>query len=66
MRPDTTDGDNDKEAGFYVIVNTVMPAILNEHLFFDNYEDAMLLMNDDIVDLFAEAQVRTIIQWFNL
>lgn len=66
MRPDTSDKDNDKEAGFYVIVNTVMPAILNEHLFFDNYEDAMLLMNDDIVDLFAEAQVRTVIQWFNL
>lgn len=65
LRPEATDGDQDREAGFYVLVNTVMPAILNEHLFFDNYEDATLLMSDDIVDLFAEAQVRTIIQWFN-
>jgi N-acetylmuramoyl-L-alanine amidase len=39
-----------------------MPAILVEHLFFDNYEDAKLLMDDEIVERFAEAQVRTIIE----
>ncbi len=62
-RPDTADGDYDKEARFYVLVNTNMPAILIEHLFFDNFEDASLLMNDNIVELFAEAQVRTAIQY---
>lgn len=61
-RPDNADGDPDKEAAFFVLVRTQMPAILIEHLFFDNIEDARLLMNDEIVDLFAEAQVRTIIQ----
>jgi N-acetylmuramoyl-L-alanine amidase len=64
-RPDLSDGDHDRESNFFVLRNTVMPAILNEHLFFDQFQDATLLMNDDIVDRFAEAQVRTVIQWFN-
>ena len=62
-RPDTSDGDQDREAGFYVLVNTTMPAILVEHLYFDNYQDALLLMDDDVVERFAEAQVRTIVQY---
>lgn len=64
MRSDLTDGDHDKEARFYIITKTVMPAMLGEHLFFDNYDDALLLMNDEIVELFAEAQVRAIIEFF--
>ncbi len=63
LRPDESDGDYDREAGFYVLRNTAMPAILIEHLFFDNFEDAKLLMDDGIVDLFAEATTRTILQW---
>lgn len=42
-----------------------MPAILVEHLFFDNYEDALLLMDDEIVERFAEAEVRTVIDYMN-
>lgn len=61
-RSDTSDGDHDKEARFYVLTRTSMPAILVEHLFFDNFEDASLLMDDEIVERFAEAQVRTIIE----
>lgn len=61
-RPSRSDGDPDREANFFVIKNTAMPAILVEHLFFDNFEDASLLMDDEIVERFAEAQVRTIIQ----
>ncbi len=64
-RPGNSDGDHDKEARFYVLVKTVMPAILVEHLFFDNYEDAKLLMNDEIIERFAEAQVRTIVEFMN-
>ena len=63
-RQDLSDGDHDREARFYVLTRTVMPAILVEHLFFDNYDDATLLMNDEIVDRFAEAQVRTVLQHF--
>lgn len=61
-RSDTSDGDHDKEARLYVLTKTSMPAILVEHLFFDNFEDASQLMNDEIVERFAEAQVRTIIE----
>lgn len=62
-RSDTSeDGDHDKEARLYVLTRTSMSAILVEHLFFDNYEDAMQLMDDEIVERFAEAQVRTIIE----
>ena len=42
-----------------------MPAILIEHLFFDNYEDAKLLMDEEIQELFAEAQVRAIIEFLS-
>lgn len=61
-RPDTRDGDADREAGFYVLQKTLMPAMLIEHLFFDNAEDARLLIQDEYIEYFAEAQVRTIIQ----
>lgn len=64
-RTDESDGDMDREANFYVLRKTVMPSILIEHLFFDNYEDASLLMMPDIIEAFAEAQVRTIIEYFN-
>ena len=63
MREDKTDGDHDKEARFFVIRKTVMPAILVEHLFFDNFEDAKLLMSDFVIEMFAEAQVRAILEF---
>lgn len=65
FRSDISDGDHDRERNFFVIKKTAMPAILIEHLFFDNYEDAKLLMNGLIVDKFAEAQVRAIIRYMN-
>ncbi len=64
MRSDMRDGDRDREANFYVLKNTVMPAMLVEHLFFDNYQDAVLLMDDEVIEKFAEAQVRSIIEYF--
>lgn len=62
-RSDKSDGDHDKEARFFVLKNTAMPAILVEHLFFDNFEDAKLLIDDEIIERFAEAQVRAIIKY---
>ena len=45
-RKDTwSDGDVDKEANYYVLKNTAMPAMLLEMWFFDNLEDAKK-MND--------------------
>lgn len=66
MRTTPSGSEHDNEANFYILRKTNMPAILVEHLFFDNYEDAMLLMDDNIIDLFAEAQVRTIIEYFTV
>ena len=63
FRSDIEDGDHDRERNFFVLKKTAMPAVLIEHLFFDNYEDARLLMDGLIVDKFAEVQVRTIIRY---
>lgn len=65
LRSDLSDGDHDKEVSFFVLRETAMPAVLLEHLFFDNFEDATLLMREDIQDYFAEAQVRGIIRYVN-
>lgn len=65
LRPDHSDSDHDREANFFVLAKTAMTAILVEHLFFDNFDDATLLMDAEVVELFAEAQVRTIIQHIN-
>jgi N-acetylmuramoyl-L-alanine amidase len=64
-RSDRSDGDHDREASFFVLTKTAMPAILIEHLFFDNFDDASLLMDDEIIERFAEAQARTVIQYLN-
>lgn len=63
MRSDTSDGDHDKEARFFVLTKTLMPAILIEHLFFDQPDDARLLMDEEVVERFAEAQVRAILRF---
>lgn len=47
------------EANFYVIKNTLCPAVLTENLFYDNKEDLAILKSDEgkkmIVDLHVEA-----------
>lgn len=56
MRSDTfTDGDVDKEANLYILKHTTCPAILVEHLFFDQIDDARLLFNENIIRKFAIA-----------
>jgi N-acetylmuramoyl-L-alanine amidase len=46
MRTDFRDGDGDKEAQFYVLRKTSMPAVLIEFGFFDNWEDYMFVKNN--------------------
>lgn len=55
FRMDTRDGDKDKEANFYVLRNTNMPAVLGEFLFFDNYLDWQKLQSKDIMARYALA-----------
>ncbi|KOS08164.1 cell wall hydrolase [Flavobacterium akiainvivens] len=44
FRADLSDGDPDKEANFYVIKNTKMPAILTENFFMDNEDECKNLL----------------------
>ena len=45
MRKDTRDGDEDKEADFYVLKRTHCPAILIENFFMTNKKECLLLMS---------------------
>ena len=51
-----------KQAGFYVLANTVMPAALVETAFIDNPRDAELLVSEE--DTFARAIARAISDFF--
>ena len=57
MRSDTSDGDHDKESAFYILQETICPAILPEFLFFDNWTDFQLLSNSDFQDRYVEMMV---------
>jgi len=61
MRWDMSDGDLDKEANFYVLKYTNCPAILTENFFFDNKEDAELMMSDEGIEKIAQAHVDAIV-----
>lgn len=55
MRIDTSDGDPDKEASFYVLKHSNMPAILIELAFISNKEDEMMLDNSQFIRTMADA-----------
>ena len=46
IRKDLTDGDSDLEENFYVLYNTLCPAVLTENLFQDNRRDVEYLLSD--------------------
>ena len=48
FRADYTDGDLDKESNFYVLKNTLCPAVLLENFFFDYYPDFELLRSKSV------------------
>jgi len=60
MRKDNTDGDPDKEADFYVLKKTSMPAVLTENFFMTNGEEASMLLKDSIRDRIADAHMDAI------
>ena len=47
IRKDMTDGDQDKENGFYILKHTKCPAVLTENLFQDNKEDVEFLLCEE-------------------
>ena len=59
-RKDTTDGDSDKEANFYVLKYTICPAILTESFFMDNYQEAKEMTTPEAIKKVVQAHLRTI------
>lgn len=55
-----------KEADFYVLKETNMPAILTETLFIDNYNDSKLLKDNVFLDKIAKAHSEGIAKTLNL
>lgn len=47
IRKDMTDGNQDKESGFYILKHTKCPAVLTENLFQDNKEDVEFLLSEE-------------------
>lgn len=59
-RKDLSDGDNDKEAQFYVLRKTDCPAILTENGFMDNRKEAEWLNSEDGTYTVAKAHFEAI------
>lgn len=55
IRADYSDGDMDKEKNFYVIKETVCPAVLLEYDFFDNLARAIALNSGEVQDALISA-----------
>jgi len=60
MRKDISDGDPDKEANFWVLRKTVMPAILSENFFMTNREESRLLLSEEGRDRIAKIHFQMI------
>lgn len=53
LRRDYSDSDPDKEAPFYVLVNTICPAILSENFFMDTRKNYLKMLDPETHDLLA-------------
>lgn len=60
MRVDTTDGDADKEANFWVLRKVVMPSILSENFFMTNREESRLILSEEGRDRIAKIHFQMI------
>jgi N-acetylmuramoyl-L-alanine amidase len=61
-RKDTKDGDPDKEAKFYVLVNTKCPSVLLESAFHTNEKECKFLMSSEGKHTVADILVNTIMR----
>lgn len=62
-RTDNSDGDEDKEANFQVLRDTLMPAILSENGFMTNREEAGRMMNSGFREDVAQAHFVAIMKY---
>lgn len=66
FRKDTTDKDEDKEAHFYVLEKTLMPAVLIEAGFHTNKEEAKAMLTEDWKNKLTSAVVGAMAKWDKL
>ena len=62
MRFDYTDKDPDKEESFYILKNTICPAILTENFFMDNERDCRFIMSEIGRQRIATMHVQAIVK----
>jgi N-acetylmuramoyl-L-alanine amidase len=62
-RMDTIDNDPDKEANFFVLSQTSMPAVLSENGFFTNYKDALMMFDPAFQDTLALSHARAVVDY---
>ena len=60
LRKDMSDTDRDKEASFYVLRKTRMPALLSENFFMTNKRECDLLLTEDFRDRIATCHFKMI------
>lgn len=65
LRTDYTDGDPDKEAGFYILKHTKMPAVLTENLFQDNKDEVDFLLSEEGKQAITNLHVQGIIKYLS-
>lgn len=63
IRYDWTDGDADREADFYIIKNSLCPAILTENFFYDNIDDIKYILSEEGKNKIVELHVKAIIKY---
>lgn len=57
--------EGDWEENFYVLKNTVMPAVLTENLFYDNLEDCEIMKSEEGLNALAKIHVEAIKEAYN-
>ncbi len=60
IRTDWTDNDEDKEADFYILKNTLCPAVLTENFFMDTERDCRYIMSERGRQVIADMHVHAI------
>lgn len=63
IRKDMSDGDPDKEEGFYILKHTKCPAVLTENLFQDNKEDVDFLLSLEGKKAITDLHVKGIMKY---
>lgn len=66
LRTDYTDGDADKEEGFYILRKSKCSAVLTENFFQDNKEDVAYLESEEGKETIVKVHVDALVKYINM